>query len=105
MDMSNTITIVAPHETFPAKLAAVKAEMEKLGPPTIRAFFNGEIWLAVEGSHRIAAAAELGIPVEIDPMKWDDEITHDMEDVSEQTVSAVLEYLEMTGPRYEVEKA
>lgn len=46
-------------------VAEVKAEMEKLGPPTIfAANARGHI-LALTGAHRITAAAELGLPIRV----------------------------------------
>jgi len=44
-------------------LEAVKAEMETLGAPTIRCIWSEiyEMWMAVEGCHRLRAAAALGI--------------------------------------------
>jgi hypothetical protein len=44
-------------------LEAVKVEMEKRGAPVIRAIWSEayEMWMAVEGCHRIRAAKELGL--------------------------------------------
>ncbi len=53
-------TIVAPHEPEPAKLAKVIDQMTRLGSPKIRAWWDGEKWIALEGSHRLAAAKALG---------------------------------------------
>lgn len=53
--------IYAIHAPNAEKLAAVKAEMETLGTPTIRVINCTDYYMALEGSHRIAAAHELGI--------------------------------------------
>jgi hypothetical protein len=61
--------LVAPHavDRDTEHYAAVKAEMEKRGNCVIRALWSEELgyWFAIEGSHRCAAAAELGIAIEI----------------------------------------
>lgn len=75
--------IILVNDIDPAHLEAVKAEMETLGSPTIRAIDAGDHLIAVEGSHRLRAAEELGISVNIvvldeaddidlDSLDWDD---------------------------------
>jgi len=58
------LSIVLYHDHYSKDhLEHVKGIMAKRGAPTIRAFFdesNG-IWFAVEGCHRLRAAAALGI--------------------------------------------
>lgn len=51
----------------PEHLDEVKTEMLKLGAPSIRAIWSEAhgMWYAVEGCHRIRAAKELGIEVNI----------------------------------------
>lgn len=58
-------------------LEAVKAEMQKLGTPTIRCIWNEtyELWMAVEGCHRIRAAKALGITPVIQDITNDEMIT------------------------------
>ena len=48
-------------------LAEVSKEMETLGSPSIRAIWSEAygMWMAVEGCHRLRAAAELGLTPEI----------------------------------------
>lgn len=68
--------VVLPHKHFdPAHLAEVTAQMQKLGPPTIRAVWdpNNQEWLAIEGSHRLRAAAALGLTPVIEEMEFEDE--------------------------------
>ena len=61
--------LVAPHavDRDTEHYAAVKAEMETRGECKIRALWSEDLgyWFAIEGSHRCAAAAELGIAIEI----------------------------------------
>ena len=93
--------IVAPHQPEEKKLEKVITDMKVMGAPTIKAYFDGEKYCACEGSHRIAAAHALGLTPEIELVGWSDEIAHDMDDVRGNLVSDVLEYLDLTGPRYE----
>jgi len=69
---SKTATVVAPNLPDRKYLRrTILKQMEKLGSPRIRAYWNGKEWEAIEGSHRIAGAAELDIPVIISPVKLD----------------------------------
>ncbi len=97
------MTIQAPHGPSPEHLSAIVAEMAVLGVPSIQAYWSGEMWLAVEGSHRLAACEVLGICPDIIPVEGDSEIDHDFEDVSGNTVGDVLDYLEQSGPILEFE--
>lgn len=54
-------TLYLIHEIDPQKLAAVKAEMLALGAPVIRVVDCGDHYMAIEGCHRLTAAAELGV--------------------------------------------
>ena len=54
-------TVYAIHAPDPAHLAAVKAEMQRLGAPVLRVIECGDHYMALEGSHRLAAALELGV--------------------------------------------
>ena len=72
--------IILPHDHFDAShLAAVKAEMQDLGTPTIKAVWMEayNAWVALEGSHRIRAAAALGLVPEIEEIEWSDTVTTD----------------------------
>lgn len=53
--------IYAIHRPEAGKLAEVVAQMQALGAPTIRVVNCGDYYMALEGSHRLAAAAELGL--------------------------------------------
>lgn len=55
-------------------LDAVKGEMQTLGSPTIRAADAGDFYIALEGSHRLHAAAELDVPVNFDVIDLEDDI-------------------------------
>lgn len=54
-------TVYAIHGTDADHLADVVAEMRELGAPTIRTVDCSDFLMALEGSHRLAAAAELGL--------------------------------------------
>lgn len=95
--------IIAPHEVREAdKLEAVKTEMQARGECTIRAYWDGEAYHAIEGSHRLAAAEALEIEIEIEEVDADDVITdHDLYDLpNETTVADIIDYLGGKGPYY-----
>ncbi len=54
-------TIYAIHAPVAEKLETVQREMETLGAPTIRVVNCGDHYMALEGSHRLAAAHALGL--------------------------------------------
>lgn len=54
-------TIYAIHAPQPAHLAEVIAEMRIAGAPTIEVVDCGDHYVALEGSHRLAAAHHLGL--------------------------------------------
>ena len=68
------ITVYAIHAPEARKLETVKAEMQMLGAPTIRVINCGDHYRAIEGSHRLAAAADLGIIPNFVVIEQDDEI-------------------------------
>jgi hypothetical protein len=94
-----TRTIYAPHPPIPKHLAEVIAEMRRLGSPTIRVYDAGDHDVALEGSHRLAAAHTLGLPVIRDVLGGADEMDHDIEDVPTRRVADVVEYLGGPGSR------
>jgi hypothetical protein len=67
-------TIYAIHAPEKAKLEAVIAEMRVLGAPTIRAIDCGDHLMALEGSHRLAAAAALELTPVFEVFEQDEEI-------------------------------
>jgi hypothetical protein len=78
--MNATIKLV--HAHFDADhLEAVKAEMAKLGSPTIHAVDLGDgLYQALEGCHRVRAAAALGIPVAIELVEYSDALVSSVVD-------------------------
>lgn len=66
--------IYAIHAPEAAKLASVIEEMRTLGAPKLRVVACGDYYMALEGSHRLAAAAELGLVPELVVYEQDDEI-------------------------------
>lgn len=85
--------IIAPNKVIAARLDRVLAKMQDLGAPTIKAYWDGEKYWAVEGSHRLAAAKILGLTPVIEEVNIDDEIEHDIEGVDSNRVDAILDYL------------
>lgn len=49
------------HYYRPDHLEHVVSEMVRRGPPILRAHFDGEVWHAQEGTHRLRAAMILGL--------------------------------------------
>lgn len=99
------VYLVAPNETNPKQLARVTAEMQQLGAPKIRAYWDGEKYIALEGSHRARAAKDLGItPVidEVDLKQWF--TNHDFPDlkpkISTDRVLNYLDYGQHPGAQY-----
>lgn len=68
------ITVYAIHAPTADHLQAVIAEMRKLGAPKIEVVDCGDHYRALEGSHRLAAAAELGLTPELVIRDQDDVI-------------------------------
>jgi hypothetical protein len=67
-------TIYAIHKPDAEKLQSVISEMRTLGAPTIEVVDCGEYFQALEGSHRLAAAAELGLEPVLTVHEQDDMI-------------------------------
>ncbi len=60
----NNISIVLPHKHYDDRhLEMVTAKMRRLGAPIIRCIWNEQqgVWMAIEGSHRLRAAHNLGL--------------------------------------------
>lgn len=87
-----------------AHLMEVVEAMREMGAPEIRAYYTGEMYVALEGSHRLAAAWELGLEPVIVEMDEDEEIEHDLDYVDAHTVGDILgEMVGHTGEVYELE--
>ena len=86
-------------------LDQVKEEMALLGSPKVRAVWCGDHYRAIEGSHRVAAAAELGHTVEVIDVDLEDVIAdHDIQDLPYGcTVEEIMDYCSYTAAAYDVE--
>jgi len=64
------------NETEDEHLEEVKTEMAELGSPKIHAVNAPQwgAWVALEGSHRITAASELGIEIEIIEVEYSEDV-------------------------------
>jgi hypothetical protein len=69
------------HKTDAEKLEAVKSEMLTLGAPTVRVVDCGDHYMAIEGTHRLAAAADLGIEPNLIILDQDDMVEADSLDM------------------------
>jgi hypothetical protein len=69
--MGQHTTLRTIHGVDIAKLATVKAEMSDRGIATIRVVDCGDYYQALEGTHRIAAAAALGMPLDLTVLAQD----------------------------------
>jgi hypothetical protein len=67
-----TTTIILVNKIDTGRLEEIKSEMAVLGSPTVRAFEACGYLVAIEGSHRLAAAAEIGLPVHIERIDTDE---------------------------------
>jgi hypothetical protein len=74
-------TIYALHDTDASKLAAVIREMQQLGAPTVRVVDCADYYMAIEGTHRLAAAAALGIAPNFEVLEQDDMVSIDSLDL------------------------
>lgn len=78
---TNVCTVYLPAIPGLARLVEVAKDMRRLGPPTIRMMRDGEHFIAVEGEHRVAAAAILGISINAQLLDPEDMIDLDSVDV------------------------
>jgi len=74
MYFTTMYTMHAPNQQH---LARIVQEMKVLGAPTIRVVDCGDHYVALEGTHRIAAAAQLGISLILDVLEEDDLVPGD----------------------------
>ncbi len=58
------------HYFTPTHLDHVIGEMRKRGAPVLRAYHDGEVWHAREGTHRLRAALALGLTPVLVPVPW-----------------------------------
>lgn len=72
-------TVYAPNRTYPRRLRDTIDKMRTLGAPTIRAVWDheSEAWIAIEGSHRLEAARQLGLLPVIVRVEMDQVVTKD----------------------------
>lgn len=66
--------VLALHPPRPDHLERVTAEMREMGPPVIRVLTWGPVLVALEGSHRLAAADALGLAPRWEILSEDEEI-------------------------------
>lgn len=66
--------IIAINKPENDRLPSIMAEMERRGAPAIKAVWMAayNAWVALEGSHRLAAAQALGVTPEIEEVEYED---------------------------------
>lgn len=74
------MTIVTLNKVDEKHLAEVIKIAKEIGHVKVRAYYDGEIYYCMEGSHRVEAAKRLGIPLILEEIGWDDEMETDVED-------------------------
>lgn len=89
-----------PHQTDPDHLAAVKAEMQRLGAPAVRVVDCGDHYMAIEGTHRLTAAAELGIVPALEILEQDDLVEADSLDFDHLAAGESYTAGEIAGELY-----
>jgi hypothetical protein len=70
-------TLYTIHATDADHLAEVTAEMRVLGAPTVRVVDCGDHYMALEGTHRLHAAADLGLAPNLIVLAQDDLVAAD----------------------------
>jgi hypothetical protein len=93
-------TIFSIHEVNEEKLASVVADMQRLGSPSIRVVDCGDYLMALEGTHRIAAAARLGIPVDLIILDQDELVAADSLDWQDLCAGEQYTAGELAGEAY-----
>ena len=100
-------TVYAIHAVDAAKLADVIEQMRTLGAPRIEVVDCGDYLMALEGSHRLAAAQELGLSPDLVIHSQDDLLdvtTYDWYDAANWAVGSDSEYTagEVAGELFSV---
>jgi hypothetical protein len=81
----NYIEIIPLNETYEPNLKRVIDMMKKKGSPTIKAYFHGayNMWVALNGSHRIVAAKILNLPIILEEYDYDEIYDKKLSDFTE----------------------
>jgi len=86
--------VYAPHLEEEERMTDIAQKVMIQGSPKIRAVWSGDAWLAIEGSHRLKSAKNLGVKPIIEELELDDVVQHDLQDLENPTdVSSIVEYL------------
>jgi hypothetical protein len=93
-------TLYTIHEHNDEKLQSVIEEMRTLGSATVRVVDCGDFLMALEGCHRIAAAKETGIPLDLIILEQDDVVNSNTLDW--QDLQPEMEYVagELAGEAF-----
>jgi hypothetical protein len=93
-------TLFTIHAVVQAKLEGVVAEMAVMGSPRIRAVNCGDYLMALEGVHRIAAAAQLGVALDLEILEQNDLVAADSLDWADLCSGQSYTAGELAGEAY-----
>lgn len=100
-------TVFAPNGRVLPRYARVVEQMRQDEPPRLLAIFDSGAWWALEGSQRLAAAEELGLPVYLRQPDLDARVKLDLEITRPGDLTLVRDAFEhlrkKPGPRYGLE--
>lgn len=88
------------HSPDPEKVERVCAEMRVLGAPTIRVVDCADYYMAIEGVHRLAACATLGVTPLLDVLDQDDLVEADSLDWPDLQPGETYPAGELAGEAY-----
>jgi hypothetical protein len=90
--------VYTPNKPSQEHLNEVIELMKGMGSPTIRCVNYDSALIALEGSHRLEAARQLGIDVNVEIMDEDEMMEHDHEGLdSPASVADILNQYDMTA--------
>lgn len=93
-------TLYTIHAVDQDKLTGVIAEMQQMGSPTIRVVDCGDYLMAIEGVHRIAAAAKLGVALDLDILDQEEMVAADSLDWQDLQAGESYTAGELAGEAY-----
>lgn len=93
-------TLYTIHDVDRSRLSGVVAEMVTLGSPRIRVVDCGDYLMALEGVHRIAAAAQLGMALDLVILGQEDLVAADSLDWQDLRAGESYTAGELAGEAY-----
>jgi hypothetical protein len=88
------VYVFMPNKTFENHLKKVKEDMKEMGSPIIKCIEIDCALYALEGSHRITAAHELSVNIQVELMSENEMMEHDFQDIeSPALISDLFQFL------------